>query len=290
MITNMEFFRPVLQLMRPKHYLKNILIFLPLIFTDSFVGTDGIVNVLLGFIAFSLLASVVYIINDIQDRRVDARHPRKKYRPIASGKLSVKTAYAIATILLGLSFALQYVIGMDSIAPLLLIVYLVMNIAYSTGLKNYPIVDILILSLGFLIRVYYGGEIIGVTISNWLYLSILAGSFYMSLGKRRNEVAKHGYNTRLVNKFYSHKFLDKNMYVFFGLMIIYYSLWCIDMAELHPAIIFTVPILIVMSMMYSLIIEGEKTEADPVEVLTGSRALLATLVLFLVTLLIIVSI
>ena len=106
----------------------------------------------------------------------------------------------------------------------LLISYLGLNVAYSMGLKNKPIIDIVILAAGFVIRIFYGGMITGVSISKWLYLVITSGSLYMGLGKRRNEMKKQT-DTRDVLKYYNVDFLDKNMYVCVALTIVFYALW-----------------------------------------------------------------
>jgi 4-hydroxybenzoate polyprenyltransferase len=151
--------------------------------------------------------------------------------------------------------------------------YVGINLLYSFGLKNYPIVDVAILSLGFVLRVYYGGVALDINVSKWLYLAILAFSFYMSLGKRRNELRSNGAKTRKVNRYYTQDFLDKNMYVFFALTIVYYSMWVIDPAQIHKRMIWTVPLVIVIAMTYSLAVEGAESDGDPVSVVLNNKPL-----------------
>ena len=104
-----------------------------------------------------------------------------------------------------------------------------LNLLYSFGLKNVPVADIAILVSGFLLRVLYGSSITGIEISKWLYLTVIAMSFYLGLGKRRNELEKHGgESTRKVLEAYNKNFLDKNMYMCLSLAIVFYSLWCTD--------------------------------------------------------------
>jgi len=224
-----------------------------------------------------MIASSVYIINDIKDRRLDKLHPRKKHRPIASGDVSVRTATILAACLVFLASIIQYYLNPSILGTSLLASYLIINILYSFGLKNIPIADVAVLSLGFVIRVFYGGDAIGVHISSWLYLAVLAFSFYLSLGKRRNEIKAVGSSTRKVNRFYSQDFLDKNMYVCLGLTIIYYSLWAVDPAQSHKLMFLTVPIVILIVMTYSLSIEGSKSDGDPVNVVLKSKPLLGLL-------------
>ena len=151
---------------------------------------------------------------------------------------------------------------------------------YSFGFKNMPIVDVAILSLGFVIRVLYGGYSVGIQVSKWLYLAILAFSFYLALGKRRNEIRLNGTKTRKVNKHYTQEFLDKNMYVCLGLTVVYYSLWAIDPAQVHKLMYLTIPVVIMITMAYSLSIEGSNSDGDPVSVLLGNKALLALVALY----------
>jgi 4-hydroxybenzoate polyprenyltransferase len=269
-----------IKLLRPKHYLKNILVFLPLIFSGQLLNAPILGRSILAFAAFSLVASAVYIINDIKDKDLDRQHPKKKQRPIASGGVSVVSASILAVVLLILAIGIQSFVNQSAAGYLLLSFYLLINIAYSYGLKNIPIIDITILSFGFVLRVFYGGDAIDVEVSNWLYLAVLAFSFYLGLGKRRNEIKDLGSATRKVNKFYNQDFLDKNMYVFLGLTIIYYSLWAIDPAQIHRQMVLSVPVVMVIVMAYSLAVEGGKSDGDPVNVVTGSKTLLALIVLF----------
>lgn len=268
-----------IKLLRPKHYLKNVLIFLPLVFSGQLFEEGNLRRGLLAFIAFSLAASAVYVINDLRDRRLDALHPKKKFRPIASGAVKPGAAATLAVVLLGVSLAMQ--IGADfSLASIgLLVGYVGINLLYSLGLKNVPIADVAILSLGFVLRVYYGGVAMNISVSKWLYLAILAFSFYMSLGKRRNEIRTVGSHTRKVNRFYSQDFLDKNMYVFFGLTIVYYSMWVVDPAQIHKRLIWTVPLVITIAMAYSLAVESGDSDGDPVNVLLSNKPLLAVTVI-----------
>lgn len=264
-----------LRLIRPKHYLKNILVFLPLVFAGQALYWPSLASVLFGFAAFSLVASAVYVINDLRDKELDKLHPKKKHRPIASGAVSSKEAIVLFFLLLAGACVFQWLAGGTWVALALLAAYLLINIAYSFGLKNYPIIDIAILSSGFVIRVFYGADVAGVAVSTWLYLAILAFSFYLSLGKRRNEILRNGKATRKVNRFYTHEFLDKNMYVFLGLTLVYYTLWTIDPSQTHKYLVWTVPLLLVIVMAYSLVIEGGESDGDPVDVVVNNKLLLA---------------
>ena len=202
-----------LKLMRIHHYLKNVLVFAALACSGMLFDGRKLLDCLLGFLAFCLISSVVYIINDIRDREKDRVHPTKCTRPIASGAVSVQHASILAVELFFLSMGCNTLV-FSLPATLLLLAYLALNLAYSAGLKNVPIVDVAILVSGFWIRVLYGALITGIHISDWLYLTVIALAFFLSLGKRRNELKqlKDG-QTREVLKAHPIAFLDKMMYL-----------------------------------------------------------------------------
>lgn len=163
-------------------------------------------------------------------------------------------------------------------STLLLLLYLGLNLAYSFGLKDIPLVDITILTAGFLIRVLYGAVVTGITISDWLWLTVVAISFYFSLGKRRNELQRiGGGETRAVLAFYTPNFLDKAMYMCLGLANTFYALWCMDArtTQLYGGVslILTVPIVLLITLRYSMDVEGD-SDGDPVEVLLHDKILL----------------
>lgn len=273
-----------IKLMRPKHYLKNFLIFIPLVFSGVLFNLTSLYSSLLGFLSFSLAASSIYIINDICDREKDKLHEKKKHRPIASGKISVKNAIVFMVFLIIISFIINYFASIKStkysyIFPL---IYICLNVAYSLGLKNIPLVDVTILTSGFLIRVLYGASIIGVSVSNWLYLTVISMSFYLSLGKRRNEMIKSGTSSRKVLKYYTREFLDKFMYMCLAITIVFYSLWCVDPTTISRTgnfIIWTVPLVILICMKYSMNVESD-SHGDPIDVVFGDTVLLILILLY----------
>ncbi len=273
-----------IKLMRVHHYIKNGLIFAPLIFSGSLFNTELFFKSLLGFVAFSLIASTVYIINDIQDVELDRRHPTKCKRPLAANLISLNNAKILAVSLILIAVIINvYAADNSPLSWASLILYLILNIAYSNGLKNYPIIDVAILVSGFVLRVLYGAGITGIEISSWLYLTVIAMSFYMGLGKRRNELIKQKNVSRKVLKYYNQGFLDKNMYMSLALTIAFYSLWTVDpitIARLsNDYLVWTVPLVILICMKYSLNIEGD-SDGDPVEVIIKDKVLMGMVALF----------
>ena len=157
-----------IKLMRLKHYLKNGLILVPLFFSKEINILSKTVDVLFAFLAFSLISSTIYIINDTMDAEKDRQHPKKCKRPIASGKISKKNAVIFSGFLFILSLTFHYIGNGNkllSLSTVYLISYFFINLSYSLGLKNKPILDLVLLSAGFLLRVLYGGEIVKVPIS-----------------------------------------------------------------------------------------------------------------------------
>ena len=276
--------KPYLKLMRVHHYIKNGLVFAALACSGELFNVDKLVSCFIAFVAFCMVSSVVYIINDIRDREKDQKHPTKCMRPIAAGAIPLRSAWVLAAVLLVIAIVCN-VLTFHVSSTLLLMLYLVLNLAYSFGLKNVPIVDITILVAGFLIRILYGAVVTKIVISNWLYLTVIAISFYFALGKRRNEL-KHVRNgeTRQVLKSYPINFLDKNMGMCLTLANVFYALWSMDEKTRSfydsDYLIFTAPIVLLITMKYSLDIEGE-SDGDPVEVLLHDKILLGLCVLYL---------
>lgn len=264
----------LINLLRVKHYIKNILILVPLLCSGRFMTTtDQLFVVTLAFISFSLVSSSIYIINDIKDKETDARHPWKCHRPIASGTVSISNAIILSAVLASISIGLSVYLSVQSSWAVtgVLLIYLILNLAYSLYLKHVPIIEIAILSSGFLLRVLYGGFATGIEVSAWLYLTVLSFSFYMGLGKRRNEFQKHAQReTRKVLSNYSQRFLDRNMYMFLALTICFYSLWTKEQGNWALA---SVPIVMLSCMRYSLMVENE-SDGDPIEVILNDKWLL----------------
>ena len=277
-----------LKLIRVKHWIKNGLVFLPLFFSGCLFEVDLLIKAILAFFIFSLTSSVVYVNNDISDVEKDKKHPIKKKRPLASGIISIKTARIIEIVLLLIDIVMigiLWYMGMHSVGVFIIpFVYLILNIFYSKGLKNVPIVDVVILVSGFVFRVMYGGVVTAVEVSKYLYLMIIFGSFYLGFGKRRNEIIKNSSNSRKVLKLYNKDFLDKNMYVCLGLAIISYALWCLDPSTImrigNDYIFWTIPLVMIIFQLYSLDIEKD-SHGDPIEIVLSNKKLLITIIIYI---------
>lgn len=273
------------KLLRVKNYIKNLLVLLPVLFGKRLFDVGLLPNMIWSFVAFSALSSAVYIFNDLCDCNRDRNHPIKCKRPIASGDISKKTAIILIVVLMLVCIIANYfACGLENKAWILLLLYLVQNILYSLVLKKAPIVDIAIIAFGFLIRAFYGSAISGIEVSKWFYLTIIAISFYIGFGKRRNELAiAEKDETRPVLEHYNYNFLDKNMYVCSALTIVFYSLWTVsDTTTAHlggNALVWTVPLVILICIAYSLSVEKSNVD-DPVDILFENKYLLVLIAVY----------
>ena len=195
------------KIVRPHQWIKNFFLFAPLFFSFQY-SAYKILQVTLGFLLFSFAASGLYILNDIFDRKEDQHHPEKKQRPLAAGHIGVNTAIVIMGILLLLSLAGAYMLSIGFLNILLL--YIIMNIAYSLKLKQVSILDITLIAIGFVLRIYAGAEIIDVTPTHWIVLVTFLLALFLGLAKRRDDVLLEntglktrknvdGYNLEMIN-------------------------------------------------------------------------------------------
>ena len=255
------------RLLRVKHYIKNILVLVPLFFSQQMIGTEKFCAAIVAMLVFCMVASAIYVINDIRDVEKDRKHPTKCTRPLANGTITLGRAYLIVCVCVAAAGCLHCLIGMNGLVYIG--IYFAINVLYSIGLKNIPIVDIAVLSSGYLIRILYGAAIANIEVSGWLYLCIITVAFFMSLGKRRGEreLMTDG-NTRAVLKSYTYDFLDKMLYVFLALTGVFYSLWAME--KNNDIIMWTIPVVFLIMMKYSLTIEGT-SDGDPIEVILKDK-------------------
>jgi len=174
------------KLLRIPQWIKNFFVLVPLIFSKQLFNVSSFKDASLGFFLFCLVASIVYIINDIIDIESDRQHPEKKHRPLAAGKIKISSAIILAIILIVIAGILSFRVNISFI--FLLLSYLVLNLLYSYSFKHIVILDIFSISAGFIIRVIAGAVIISVEISSWLILTTMFISLFLAIMKRRAEL------------------------------------------------------------------------------------------------------
>lgn len=265
-------------LMRPKHYIKNFLLFLPVFFSGNFFDIDALFQLGITFVIFSLLCSCIYILNDYLDREKDRRHPTKKNRPIASGKVSEKSAIILLMILIFVISVLCIVVKINYVVLIYFIIYVLVNIFYSMWGKNKVILDVVLLASGYPLRILIGGAVVRIAISEWMFLTVTCFALYLAIGKRYGELKRiSDIESRPVLKKYDIHYLRNMMNAMMILGIVFYSLWTISK---DVSYVYSVPILIVVCMDYSLLIQEK--DGDPIETIFASPGLLLLLIIYIV--------
>lgn len=267
-----------IKLLRIKHWIKNFFILIPLFYSKNLFNLEMLVEDLKVFILFSLGSSIIYIINDIIDIDKDRAHPRKCNRPLASGKVTLKEAYILLMIMFLL--AIVFSIHINIYSQVIILIYIIMNLAYSFELKNRPILDVLIIAMGFMLRILSGAVAIGVSVSSWLTLTVFALSIFLGFGKRRNEIIiVSEENRRKVLKFYSIISLEGFINIFAGMFLIFYSLYCFDSAQKYFYI--TIPLVTYGLLKYMLLIREVDSEGDPTEILLNDLGIKVVVLLYI---------
>lgn len=266
-----------LQLIRVKHWVKNLLIFVPIICGKA-LNDNNIWTIILGFISFSFGASFIYIINDIKDIEQDKMHERKKERPLAKGIIKKRDAIILAIVMLILSLGINSIINGSilNLSNYILIAYIIINILYSFYLKKIVIIDVLLLSMGFVLRVYYGASLVDIYVSDYLFLTIFSGSLFLSLGKRKKELINN-VMVRTTLKDYNKSFLDNFQNITLTLTLIFYSLWAKE--QVNSLMIYTVIFIVIIFMRYYLIVE-KQDEGDPTTVFYSDKLLIILCLLY----------
>jgi len=219
------------ELLRIKSWVKNGFLFLPLVFALKLLEQDLFLSVIIAFFSFSFCSSFIYIINDVLDAQADALHPRKKNRPIPSGKISSQLALMIGLGCLAVSFGLVFSFAISVFFSYVLLCYLFLNIAYVLVLKNIHLIELFVVAINFVLRVLAGCFVINVAPSNWILVVTFFLSLLLVLVKRRAELVVLGTNAaahRKVLKYYSEGFLDKLILIAATITITAYILYSID--------------------------------------------------------------
>lgn len=181
----------ILSIIRPHQWIKNVFVMVPLFFGGSLLDSTDIIASLIAVLAFSFIASSIYCLNDIIDVEDDRRHPVKRNRPIASGKVSVKQGYVCMAMMVALSFGLATLIGEQTMGVAAALgMYFLLNIAYCLWLKRFAIVDVCVIAFGFVLRLLVGGLATCIELSNWIVLMTFLLTLFLSLAKRRDDVVR----------------------------------------------------------------------------------------------------
>lgn len=217
-----------LKLIRVEQYIKNAFVFAPLFFDSQFLNLDNLINVILAFLCFCTISSSVYIFNDYFDINEDKNHPQKRYRPLASGSISIKNGLVLMLILMISSLTVSYLISIELF--LVIISYLALNFLYSKWLKHIAILDVNIIAVGFILRIVAGSVVSDVVPSIWILLITYLLALFLGISKRRTDVilAENGNDVRKNIEGYNLIFIDVILGILASIIIVSYIFYCIS--------------------------------------------------------------
>jgi len=273
----------LLEALRPYQWVKNLLVFAPLVFARRMTDGPSVVQALFAFAAFSLVASGIYLLNDLHDLENDRRHPRKRERPLPSGRLRVSLAVAALCACTGLGLGLSAWRGFLGL-PL---AYFAVNVLYSWKLKHLVILDAMCIAIGFLLRVYAGGIAIGVPVSGWLTLCTFFVALLLAFCKRRAELTLLGGDSeghRRALGEYSPQFLDQMIAPLGALTVLAYAAYTASPEVLRNFgearahyLVFTVPFVVYGVFRYLYLVHMRAEGGDPTRLLLKDPATLVNI-------------
>ena len=265
----------LIRLIRPKQWIKNFFVFAPLLFSRHIFHAEFLIPSIAAFIIFSLASSSVYIINDILDVDSDRAHPKKKYRPIASGEISVKQAMIFLVILVAV--IIGGLIFQRPIFAFIIVLYLFTNLIYSLKAKSVVLLDVFFISFGFMLRVLGGAAAIGVPVSSWMVLTTIFISLFLAISKRRSELSQivnkeNIDKQRKVLKDYSVEFADQINTIAAAGTIISYALYTVSERTVSTfgteKLIYTTPFVIYGIFRYMYLMHQKNLGESPTSIVT----------------------
>lgn len=271
--------------MRPHQWAKNVFVLAPLVFAQALSDGASVRRAGWVFLAFCLASSAVYLFNDIRDRDEDRKHPLKRQRPFAAGTVPVSAGIVTAGALVAGSLLISEYLNRE--VTIILAAYLGLNLLYTLGLKRVVILDVLIISIGFVLRVLGGGKAIEVEVSAWLLMCTIFVSLLLALSKRRHELilmAEEAADQRKVLGQYSAPFLDQMVNVVTASSVLSYALYAVAPETIENfgggELVYTIPFVLFGVFRYLLLIYQRKTRRNPTEALLGDAPFLVNMALW----------
>ncbi len=273
-------------LLRPKHWAKNLFLFVPSFFAGKFFELGKIELLIGGFLAFSCLASSIYIINDYRDIEDDKKHPEKKNRPLASGSVNKTTALVISILLTLVGLCIAYWVDQSGKFLFVTCIYYVLNLSYSFGLKNTSIIDIIIVAIGFVLRVKGGAILAEVNTTSWFMIMTFLLALFMAIAKRRDDLilkSTTGVDMRKSMKGYSLEFLNTLLGLFCAIIIVSYVNYTVSPVSYEKfghRLYYTALFVIAGMMRYLQITFIHNKAGSPTDILYKDRFIQITLILW----------
>jgi 4-hydroxybenzoate polyprenyltransferase len=277
--------RSLVRSMRPAQWAKNLFVLAPLVFAHGLRQVGVLESGLIAFVAFCATSSAVYLFNDLRDRELDRNHPLKRLRPVASGELPVAVAAVAALALTVAGFALAVPLGRGFTATLG--IYLAINLLYTLGLKRVVILDVLVIGVGFVLRVVGGAEAIGVEVSRWLLLCTIFLALFLAFSKRRHELeilAERASDQRRVLSQYSATFLDQMINVVTASAVVCYALYAVapETGEKYDTryLMYTIPMVLFGIFRYLYLVYQRPGRRNPTEAILRDGPFLVNLLIW----------
>jgi 4-hydroxybenzoate polyprenyltransferase len=277
--------RPLVRSLRPAQWAKNLFVLAPLVFGRQLGAPVTVSHALLALVAFCFASSTVYLLNDLRDREEDRRHPLKRLRPIAAGTLPVPIAITAAALLGLAATAIAIVLGVPFLA--ILGIYLLLNVLYTIWLKHMVILDVMSISLGFVLRVLAGAEATHVQVSRWLFLCTIFLALFLAFSKRRHEIMLlqgAASEQRKVLDHYSPAFLDQMINVVTASSVVSYALYSVSpetVEKYHTQdLVFTIPLVLYGIFRYLYLMYQNPGERNPTEAILRDPPFLINMVLW----------
>lgn len=277
-----------IKLLRPAHWAKNAFLFIPLFFAGEIFNVAKVLDLLLAFMAFSITASSIYIINDYQDIEADRKHPVKCKRPLASGEISRPVGLAMFLLCIAIGGGLAWLVSPKF--AFVVGIYFVMNLLYSFGLKHISILDIIILAIGFVLRVKAGGIAGGIAISEWLMVMIFLLALFMAIAKRRDDVLirlESGQEMRKAAKGYNPDFLNVMLSLVSAVIIVCYLMYTMapeTQVRFHTYRLYYTTLFVIGGLLrYLQITYVENNTGSPTKILYKDRFIQLTILLWVLS-------
>jgi 4-hydroxybenzoate polyprenyltransferase len=271
--------------MRPAQWAKNLFVLAPLVFGDLLLNERAALRALLALVAFCCASSAVYLINDLRDREEDRRHPLKCRRPLAAGTLGVPAAVTAVIALIAAALALAAWLGLPF--STILGAYLLLNVLYTLWFKHMVILDVMSISLGFVLRVEAGAQATGVEVSRWLFLCTTFLALFLAFSKRRHEItllAGAASGQRPVLDHYSPAFLDQMINVVTASSVVAYALYAVSpetVQKYHTQdLVYTIPLVLYGIFRYLYLMYQRPGERNPTEAILRDPPFLINIVLW----------
>ncbi len=267
------------KLIRPKQWIKNLFVFVPLFFGGELFNGQALVAAMLTFVAFSFVASSIYCLNDIVDVDADRRHPVKCHRAIASGEVSIGQGYVLMVMCVALGLAISLLVPAKGLATMgILLFYWLLNVAYCLKLKQYAIIDVCIVAFGFVLRILSGGVATDIVLSRWIVLMTFLLTLFMSFAKRRDDVVRMeatGEAPRKNTIRYNLTFINQAITITASVTLVCYIMYTVSpeiIARFHTEYLYLTSVLVLVGLLrYIQIAVVDKKSGDPTKIVLHDR-------------------